>query len=353
MTEHEYQMKLTNIEPTEWIKLNAGTSGFYRMHYSKDMLDSLLQPFSAQQISVADRFGLVSDMFALIQSGHMLASEFLRLLKYCCEENEYTVWSAIDGQPTTLEMPSSGLHKLASLMEHHPDSAIKDLYNGYISSVSSPLKSLVFNQLAKSGHKLIIDMALQLFDHHAEEAILLASDLRAVVFGCVARQNDLKKMGSLMRIYTTCDSVDIQRECLQAIGQCSDKDLLASIYKYLVEEGHCKSQDIVHLFFGSQTSKTGQEFSWEYFKCNYRMLIKKFGCLNNSFKQVMKTCASSLFFSNAAQDVENFCKSNFDRNQLMDLESTINEITDSLWVNQKLVNTHFHDIAQFLSREAS
>lgn len=58
------------------------------------MLDRLLKAISANELGVKDRFGLASDLSALMESGKIPAERFLAFFATLSNEPEYIVWKA-------------------------------------------------------------------------------------------------------------------------------------------------------------------------------------------------------------------------------------------------------------------
>lgn len=57
---------LDNVDTTEWVKLNPGSFGFYRVQYSSEMLQMLKPAISDCSLPPIDRLGLLDDLFALV-----------------------------------------------------------------------------------------------------------------------------------------------------------------------------------------------------------------------------------------------------------------------------------------------
>lgn len=49
------EIPLYDVEPTDWVKINMGTVGFYRTHYTNDMLEQFLPDIQNQNIPAVDR----------------------------------------------------------------------------------------------------------------------------------------------------------------------------------------------------------------------------------------------------------------------------------------------------------
>jgi hypothetical protein len=60
------------------------------------MLDRLLKAISKNELEVKDRFGLASDLVALVESGKVPAYQFFAFLSALTNENEYIVWRSVE-----------------------------------------------------------------------------------------------------------------------------------------------------------------------------------------------------------------------------------------------------------------
>lgn len=102
-TVHEDRVLLTdrttsvslNGEP-EWLVVNAGGSGFYRVRYSSDLLQALA-PRMQTELQPIERYGLVDDTRAAMISGATSASDFLEFAIGFEDETDLDVWSALMG----------------------------------------------------------------------------------------------------------------------------------------------------------------------------------------------------------------------------------------------------------------
>ena len=81
--------------------------------------------------------------------------------------------------------------------------------------------------------------------------------------------------------------------------------MLEGVYRYGIEDGHIRPQDIVFLFAGSTSYQTSRAFAWDFFKRNLTLLIDKFGSINSTlFQMTFKFAANSQSSSAIARDVE-------------------------------------------------
>jgi len=79
----------------DWAIVNAGGHGFYRVGYAPPLLKKLSG--ALPRLSPIERFNLVSDAFALAQSGAMSGTDYLELAARFTDETDRNVWTAIIG----------------------------------------------------------------------------------------------------------------------------------------------------------------------------------------------------------------------------------------------------------------
>lgn len=90
-----YERTKTVDVPSEFYKLNASHTGFYRVLYTPERLETLGENAKAGLISTDDKIGLLSDALALASSGYSKTSTVLNLLKVFDEEENYFVWKQV------------------------------------------------------------------------------------------------------------------------------------------------------------------------------------------------------------------------------------------------------------------
>lgn len=66
LTKHEQEFVIEDVDPADWVKLNTGTTGFYRVEYDQEMLAKLLPAIANGSMPELDRFGITNDLFALV-----------------------------------------------------------------------------------------------------------------------------------------------------------------------------------------------------------------------------------------------------------------------------------------------
>jgi puromycin-sensitive aminopeptidase len=88
------ETRITLPSPPDWVVVNAGGHGFYRVRYSPELLKRLTENLHST-LSAVERFNLVNDTWAVAQAGLVPMTTYLDLLRLFREETDHNVWSII------------------------------------------------------------------------------------------------------------------------------------------------------------------------------------------------------------------------------------------------------------------
>jgi puromycin-sensitive aminopeptidase len=84
------------VPELEWVVVNAGGHGYYRVRYSADLIAGLKQELQSE-LSAVERFGLVNDTWASTLAGLTTLPDYLALIDLLREENDINVWTTVIG----------------------------------------------------------------------------------------------------------------------------------------------------------------------------------------------------------------------------------------------------------------
>lgn len=89
------EVVIENVRPSDWVKLNVGCYGFYRVNNPPELLELFQDAIRNKTLPVNDRLGVVDDLFAMVEAGRVSTVDFLKLLSCFENEDEFQNWSAI------------------------------------------------------------------------------------------------------------------------------------------------------------------------------------------------------------------------------------------------------------------
>jgi puromycin-sensitive aminopeptidase len=87
--------------PPEWVLVNAGGSGFYRVAYTPDQLAALGARLA--ELSPLERYNLLDDAFSAVLAGTTSADDFLALCRNFAGDADVSVWQRMAGALGTLD----------------------------------------------------------------------------------------------------------------------------------------------------------------------------------------------------------------------------------------------------------
>ncbi|HEY1908506.1 MAG TPA: M1 family metallopeptidase [Myxococcaceae bacterium] len=90
------EITLESAGAVRWLDANAGSTGFYRVAYSAELLARLGKSLSA--LLPAERIGLLADQWALVRAGRARISDFLDLVLAFGDESDHAVLDELVGR---------------------------------------------------------------------------------------------------------------------------------------------------------------------------------------------------------------------------------------------------------------
>ena len=81
--------------PVEWAVANAGGNGFYRVRYTPELMDSLVNRLD--QLDPLERYTLLDDTWAQVKAGRVDSGTYLDLAARYQDETEAAIWGLLSG----------------------------------------------------------------------------------------------------------------------------------------------------------------------------------------------------------------------------------------------------------------
>ncbi|MGH8614744.1 MAG: M1 family metallopeptidase, partial [Gammaproteobacteria bacterium] len=138
LTEHEARISLAAAP--EWVVVNAGGHGFYRVRYADELLQRLTVG-GREHLSAVERFNVVNDTWAAVLAGLVALPSYLALVRGFRDQPDRNMWTVILGS----------LHYLYRLLAPAQRPRLQALARG----VLSPLMTQLGWAPAPAEHELV------------------------------------------------------------------------------------------------------------------------------------------------------------------------------------------------------
>ncbi|XP_033126346.1 puromycin-sensitive aminopeptidase-like [Anneissia japonica] len=301
---------LENLPAEKWVKLNPGAVGFYRTHYSTEMLDALLPSIKDGSLPPRDRLNLESDLFALAKAGAASTVEALRVMEAFESEMNYTVWCDIAsnlGSLATLIAFTDYSTRLQTfvnklfLQSYERLGWEKKKEEGHLDAL---LRSLVIRIMGRNGHQPAVEEARKRFKEHIADVSVLPADLRAPVYNTVLVHGGAEDFEAMLDLFNKQELHEERERIMRSLGAVKDPQLIKKVLEFAMSD-KVRSQDTVFVIVGVTGSKTGRELAWEFLKENWSEMITRYagGFL---LSRLVKCTTEGFVTEEKAQEIEAF-----------------------------------------------
>src|SRR5262245_29700423 len=230
----------------DWVVVNAGGHGFYRVRYAPPLLKKLLGVLA--RVEAIDRFNLVGDCFALAQSGAMSASEYLDLTARFTAEADRNVWSVLAGSFAFLaRVIGSELRPgLALLVRHRVTPAVERLgwdQEPGESELDRQLRGELLRLLGTLGDDPTTqERARELYARHRADEAAVDPNVLPALIAIVAWTGGEEQYGWFLERFKNARTPQEEQRYLYALAGFRQPELLSRTLDFAVS-GSVRSQD--------------------------------------------------------------------------------------------------------------
>lgn len=269
------------IAQADWFKPNPGEQGFWRSRYNEQQLSSLRIPLQERLLSVADRYGVIADVWASVSAGHMSTGSALELVAALRDEPDYyalvallngfgDVLAIVEDQAVRDQLKSFGKWLVSAHYErlgwqpHDTDTHFDTLLRPVV------LAAGVRFDVPGAG-----DRALELFGQYVSGQDLDANIRSAVLYGA-ARSGGEPEYEQMLALYKNETAPQARQAQLVNLGRFRDAGL-AQRSLDMAMSNKVKSQDLVYGLAGVWRTREHRELAWNHLQVNWPELVKRYG----------------------------------------------------------------------------
>lgn len=319
----------------DWIKVNAGQSGFYRVNYPPEEWERLRRAIEAGELGAEDRIGLESDAHDLMRAGYLPATEFLELTQAYRGEDTAPGW----------QMIAESLMDLEDLVAQEPyldalDAFGRSLFRdaadrtgwdpkpgeGHLDSLR---RSIVLARLGHFGDPATLDEASARFHRFLEDPSSLHPDIRGVVYNLVAQRADPATYETLWGLERKATLQEEQVRLLVALGRPRDPGLLReTLRRSLTDDVRLQDSGLVILNVASARPSLGRPLAWTFVKENWDELYRRYAESGTMIRHLVEI-SQGFSTLEMAKDVERFFRSR----KAPEVKRTVQQSLEKIRVN--------------------
>ncbi len=259
----------------EWVVANAGGHGFYRVAYAPALLDRLTAELAA--LAPIERFGLVSDAFALAQAGDLRAEAFLELTARFRDEADRNVWAVLLGalayvnralddeaRPALEAFVRDRVRPAAARLGWEPRPNEDEL--------TRQLRGDLLRALGVLGNdRETQDRARELYARYRQDSRALDPNVLPAVIAILARAGGESEYAEFVARFHAAKSPQEEQRYLYALTGFRQPELLAQTLEKAVS-GDIRTQDAPYVVRAMLASVWGRGLAWEFVKGHWETM---------------------------------------------------------------------------------
>lgn len=347
MSDPDMVIFLDNVPSDAWVKINPGQIGFYRTCYSPDMITKLVP--GIESLSPVDRLGIENDLFALSVAGVSRTIDFLNILKGYKNELNYTVWSDINSNISSLGIIIQNTNYFKSFQDF-----VIRLYKPISEKLgwdpkpeddhlTALLRCLILSRLGKYGDPDVLREGQRRFKAHVEGTETINADIRSAVYSMVAQHGDEETIDQLITLYRKTTHMEEQRRIMINMGASDKRELIIKCLDFAISD-EVRSQDTVFAISGNTGSLLGRQMVWDFVKKNWDILNKRYegGFL---LTRLISSTTENFATIEAAEDVKAF----FEEHKAPAGERAVKQSIENIHLNHAWLDREKDNIEKWLT----
>jgi puromycin-sensitive aminopeptidase len=330
----------------DWVVVNAGGHGFYRVQYAPAMLRKLTG--ALKKLAPIERFNLVSDAFALAQAGMMTTADYLDLTARFAEETDRNVWTALVGSlgyVNRLIEEGSRPH-LEALVRQRLEGAVERL--GWEPQPGEDeLERQMRGDLLRALGTLGNDPAAQarargLYARYREDESTVDANVLPALIAIVAAGGGEAEYEEFLQRFKGARTPQEEQRYLYALAGFRQPELLRRTLEKTTN-GEVRSQDAPFLARTLLMGVHSRGLAWEYLKANWEAMARQYP---GSAYRRMYEGVTGLVSPEWEQDVKAF----FETNRIVLGGKTLEQYLEQLRIAVRLQEREAAALAGYLAK---
>lgn len=329
MSEKSHVEKLG--DKVEWVVINSGGSGFYRVVYDK-ALASALSANVMENLSAIERFNLVNDAWACVRSGILPTPDYIEMVKLFSAEEDPNVWAII----------TSSLGHLHSLVKDDHRKALAEVVRNLVkptvdrlgyapagqdeSVQSRQLRGSLIGVLGTIGaDEEVQKKANELFSNWKADKQSVDSNVVPALVGILAHNGDEARYDEFFQLSQAAQSPQEVQRFLFALARFRDGGLLGkTINKCLTDD--VRTQDAPYLYANVLGNEIAATAAWNFMKANWANMVARY-----PENGVVRMCGAVAGLDTAELEAE--VKAFFAANQVKSGDMAVAQALEQLRIN--------------------
>ncbi|QQR58468.1 MAG: M1 family metallopeptidase [Candidatus Melainabacteria bacterium] len=260
--------------------VNVHSDGYYRVSYPKEALKSL-SALAQKELTVPERYSLLSDSFALVEAGKLPCADYLDLTAGYKDETDPTVMGLLINHLAQINLfiKDADRANFAALVRDRLSGCEKRLgwqKKDGESDLTQILRGDVLDALGTIGEsQAVITKAREMFGAYCNNPESINPDLNDTIAGVIAYNGTKEDYDTLFKLYKEAKTPEAKLRNLMSLSVFRQPDLIKRTLDLALTDD-VKTQDAPHLVQKSLRSVAGRQIAWQYIKDNWTKMNERY-----------------------------------------------------------------------------
>jgi puromycin-sensitive aminopeptidase len=263
----------------QWVLLNEGGHGFYRVHYAPDLLAALGRNLG--ELKPVERYALVSDSWAATVAGMMPLKEFFAMPHAMRDETDLNVWRAILSPPNYLDIIINDAERpalAAAVREIVGPAAARmgwDPRTGE-DELARQLRGMLLGALGTLGEDREVQRrAAEVYARYLKDPASVDRDLVPPVIAILAYSGDRARYEEFKQRFKSARTPQEEQRYLFSLANFHRLELLRETMEMTLN-GEVRTQNAPYLMHALLLNHTCRYEAWDFVKEHWEEMIRKF-----------------------------------------------------------------------------
>jgi puromycin-sensitive aminopeptidase len=331
-------------EGYQYVVVNAGGSGFYRVRYAPQIMSGLLSaPF--ERLEVIERFNLVNDSWALVRARKLGSDVYLDLVRKLSGEKDPSVWSVIGGSLHVLHGITSGDDRIAfkTLIRTLVRPVFKEL--GWTSrpdesTAARELRGSMASLLGTIGEDDGVQSAVEgFFAAWKKDRGSVDPNVVPALVSSLAYTGSRARFDEFLALSRAATTDQEKLRFLRALGEFRERELFSTAIDMMVNE--VKPDDAPYILGAYLVTEHAGRATWNALRENWEKISRRFPA--SATVRMIEGC-SALDTPELAAEVEQF----FARTKVPQGDMAVAQMLERLSVNVRLRQSESERLSGYL-----
>ncbi|XP_028045976.2 glutamyl aminopeptidase [Monomorium pharaonis] len=309
-------------EHTNWIKLNAGQVGFYRVNYNEEWktFQHLLRS-SHMRIPSSDRANLLDDMFSLADAGQIEYNTVMDISTYLSEEYHALPWAVAKLNFMTMHtlLKSSTISHLANTFKSYARKLVETTYENIPWTDDDIIEDVPLTHVERRLRPTVIELAcamsssscLKTAGEHFKEWLLEGKsqhpDIRELVYYYGMRyHSDENDWNAMFELFKNEIDPSEKNKMMTGLAGIQSTEILKEYINKATNENYVRAQDFLKCLTLISKNPDGTSLVWNWVRDNWEFLVNRYTLNDMYLGQLIPSITSSFATQTKLDEIKAF-----------------------------------------------